>query len=116
MIGCFVLWKCFVACLFFDWSQQPTCPQVRQSRRWTQSSPIFKHSSQPSGVFGLISSLIRSRCEQVSAIKFFSFQLLFVPRLELWHDSNDNLEVVARLNRNFKFSRGQVPPVISYPS
>ena len=54
MIGCCVLWKCLVACLFFDESQQPTWPQVRQSRKWTQVSPIFRHSSQP-WVFGLTS-------------------------------------------------------------
>src|SRR2546430_15740722 len=36
-----------VACLFFDSSQQPTCPQVRHSRRCTQVSPILRHSSQP---------------------------------------------------------------------
>src|SRR5204862_4577287 len=48
MIGCFVLWKCFVACLFFESSQQPTWPQVRHRRRCTQVSPIFRHSSQPS--------------------------------------------------------------------
>src|SRR6185295_10976867 len=50
-MGCFWAWKCLVACLFFDESQQPTCPQVRHKRRWTQVSPIFRHSSQPF-VFG----------------------------------------------------------------
>src|SRR4051812_18457476 len=51
MIGCRVEWKCFVACLFFESSQQPTCPHSRQSRRCTQVSPVLRHSSQPS-VFG----------------------------------------------------------------
>src|SRR5260370_6530365 len=46
-MGCPVAWKCLVACLFFDESQQPTCPQLSQSRRCTQVSPIFRHSSQP---------------------------------------------------------------------
>jgi hypothetical protein len=62
MIACRVEWKCLVACLLLEESQQPTCPQDRQSRRWTQESPIFKHSSQPLdlGRTGLISL----RCEQ----------------------------------------------------
>src|SRR6266567_5877735 len=47
MIGCLVVWKCLVACLFFESSQHPTCPQVRQRRRCTQVSPVFKQSSQP---------------------------------------------------------------------
>src|SRR6185369_17875578 len=51
MIGCFVLWKCLVACRFFESSQHPTCPQVMHSLRCTQSSPRARHSSHPS-VFG----------------------------------------------------------------
>src|SRR2546423_1545553 len=51
-IGCAVARACFVACLFLDESQQPTCPQLSQSRRCTQVSPILRHSSQPF-VFGL---------------------------------------------------------------
>src|SRR5665213_3631937 len=47
MTGCFVAWKCLVACLFLDESQQPTCPQFRHSRRCTQVSPISRHSLQP---------------------------------------------------------------------
>jgi hypothetical protein len=47
MIGCWVAWKCLVACRFFESSQQPTCPQVLQSRKWTQVSPSLRHSSQP---------------------------------------------------------------------
>src|SRR3712207_7399180 len=40
-------WKCPVACLFFECSQQPTCPQISQRRRCTQVSPIFRQSSHP---------------------------------------------------------------------
>src|SRR6185312_8613527 len=47
MTGCFVAWKCLVACLFLDESQQPTWPQSRHSRRCTQVSPISRHSLQP---------------------------------------------------------------------
>src|SRR5665213_4041437 len=47
MTGCFVAWKCLVACLFLDESQQPTCPQFRHSRRCTQVSPSSRHSLQP---------------------------------------------------------------------
>ena len=36
-----------MACLFFDESQQPTCPHSRQRRRCTHVSPILKQSSQP---------------------------------------------------------------------
>ncbi len=43
-------WKCLVACLCGELSQQPTWPQVRQRRRCTQGEPIFKHSSQPSAL------------------------------------------------------------------
>src|SRR5215207_6069356 len=57
MIGCVVAWKCFVACLFFEESQHPTWPQMRQSRRWTQVSPICRHSSQPWGVRGVTSRI-----------------------------------------------------------
>src|SRR2546421_4114533 len=58
-----VAWKCRVACLFFEESQQPTCPQIRHSRRCTQVSPIFRQSSQP---FALgVTSRIWSRCVQV---------------------------------------------------
>jgi hypothetical protein len=47
MIGCFVAWKCAVACLFGESSQQPTCPHVRHSRRCTQLPPILRQSSHP---------------------------------------------------------------------
>src|SRR5262249_31107876 len=49
---------------FFELSQHPTCPQVTQSRSWTHESPEARHSSQPSGVFGLV-VFSWSRCEQV---------------------------------------------------
>ena len=29
-------------------SQQPTCPQVKQMRRWHHLPPLARHSSQPS--------------------------------------------------------------------
>ncbi len=54
MIGCFVALKCFVACVFFDESQQPTCPQLRHMRSFTHGSPVLRHSSQPF-VLGLTS-------------------------------------------------------------
>src|SRR5579864_4136593 len=47
-MGWFVAWKCLVACLFFDESQQPTCPHSRHRRKWTQVSPALMHSSQTS--------------------------------------------------------------------
>src|SRR5665647_1047616 len=50
MIGCCVALKCFVACLFFESSQQPTWPQVRQMRRCIHSSPMARHSWQPSAL------------------------------------------------------------------
>src|SRR5689334_20748550 len=46
-MGCRVAWKCFVACLFFDESQHPTCPHSRHIRRCTHRSPIWRHSSHP---------------------------------------------------------------------
>ena len=64
--GCLDAWKCFLACLFLEESQQPTCPHDRQRRRWTHLSPIFMHSSQPCLVVCLI--LIWSRCWQDSGI------------------------------------------------
>src|SRR5438876_402265 len=56
MTGWPLAWKCFVACLFLEESQQPTWPHVRQSRRCTHRSPVARHSSQPSelGVTGRI--------------------------------------------------------------
>src|SRR5689334_14733820 len=57
--------KCFVACLFFEESQQPTCPQERQSRRWIQVSPNFTQSSQT--CFSVVRNLIWSVCLQFMA-------------------------------------------------
>src|SRR6202022_1188060 len=67
--------KCLVACLFFDESQHPTWPQTSHSRRCTQVSPIFRHSSQPL-VCGR-GFRISSRCVQtcVVAIVDISFPL-----------------------------------------
>src|SRR6202163_2731470 len=50
MTGCCVAWKCFVACLLGESSQQPTCPQVRQIRKCSHTLPLFRHSSQPSAL------------------------------------------------------------------
>src|SRR5215472_5468925 len=66
MIGCPVAWKCFVACRLGELSQQPTCPQVRQSRRCTQGDPILRHSSHPRALG--VTARMPSRCVQVSAI------------------------------------------------
>ena len=60
-IGCSVEWKCLVACLFFDESQHPTWPQIRQRRKCTQESPIFRQSSQPTAL-GFTSSWTSLRC------------------------------------------------------
>src|SRR5258708_21895272 len=64
--GCLERWKCFVACLFFDESQQPTCPHSRQRRRWTQGSPVLMQSSHTS--VSVVVNLICFRCVQLSAI------------------------------------------------
>ena len=39
--------KCLLACLFFESPQQPVLPQIMHTRRGTQLSPVFRHSSQP---------------------------------------------------------------------
>jgi hypothetical protein len=44
--GCFTAWKCLVACLFFEESQQPIWPQIRHKRKCSQRSPIATHSGQ----------------------------------------------------------------------
>ncbi len=46
-MGWSVARKCFVAWRFFEESQQPTWPQLRHTLKWTQRSPVFRHSSQP---------------------------------------------------------------------
>src|ERR1700726_4725841 len=50
MTGCWVAWKCLVACLLGESSQQPTWPHVRQIRKCSHSLPLFRHSSQPSAL------------------------------------------------------------------
>src|SRR5438132_8185036 len=67
MTGWPVAWKCFVACLFLEESQQPTWPHVRQSRRCTHSSPLARHSSQPSelGVTGRICLTCAQLCRAI---------------------------------------------------
>src|SRR5580698_4850865 len=50
MMGCPVAWKCLVACLLGESSQQPTWPQVRQIRKCSHTLPLFRHSSQPSAL------------------------------------------------------------------
>ena len=44
-------------------SQQPTCPQVWQTRRWTQCPPSRRHSWQPSSL-GVVATIV-SRWSQV---------------------------------------------------
>ena len=51
MTGCPVSWKCRVAWVRADESQQPTLPQVRHSRRCTQRVPSRTQSSHSPGVF-----------------------------------------------------------------
>src|SRR5437868_15455149 len=78
MTGWPLAWKCFVACLFLEESQQPTWPHVRQSRRCTHCSPVARHSSQPSelGVTGRISLT----CGQVCAAMVVLLQAAVVSR------------------------------------
>jgi len=52
MTGCFVSWKCRVACLRGEESQHPTWPQVRHSRSATQGVFSIRHSSHAPGVRG----------------------------------------------------------------
>src|SRR5690348_6216418 len=71
MTGCFVSWKCAVACLLGDESQQPTCPQDMQSRSSCHESPLRRHSLQPCPL-GFTGFRCRDssffKCAQVSAI------------------------------------------------
>ena len=48
MIGWPASAACLLACRFGDESQQPTCPHVRQIRRWHHGSPVARHWGQPS--------------------------------------------------------------------
>src|SRR5580765_4449289 len=67
MIGCAVSWKCAVACLFGDWSQQPIFPQIWHMRRCTHQPPVLRHSSQPAISAGNSVTRISPRCVQLTA-------------------------------------------------
>src|SRR5208283_5347955 len=75
--GWAVLWKCLVACLFFDESQQPTWPQDRHIRRCTQRSPVFTQSSQ-TRVVGSVTR-IPSRCVHCVIVPVPPFERFAVP-------------------------------------
>src|SRR3954469_23661323 len=62
MTGCVVAWKCAVACLLGELSQQPTSPQTMHSRRCTHQPPVRWHSEQPSSLDGVTFWSIWSRC------------------------------------------------------
>src|SRR5579862_2220904 len=62
MIGWPVARKCLVAWRLGESSQQPTWPQVRQSRKCNQGLLILRHSSQPSAL-GVTSRTVL-RCGQ----------------------------------------------------
>src|SRR5947209_18499887 len=66
-MGWLVAWKCLVACLFLEESQQPTWPHSRHRRRCTHVSPVFKQSSQPFAPG--VTLRISSRCVHCFAIK-----------------------------------------------
>src|SRR4030095_5232164 len=78
MTGCWVSWKCFVACLFGEESQQPTWPHIWHSRRATHRGFSTRHSSQVSGVLGAGNSaaVSPSRCSHDLAIWYLSFRIL----------------------------------------
>ena len=48
MIGCVLSRACWEAWRLGEESQQPTLPQLRQTRRCTHWAPIARQSSQPS--------------------------------------------------------------------
>src|SRR5947209_12409140 len=66
MIGCDVSWKCAVACLFGELSQQPIFPQIWHMRRCTHQPPVFRHSSQPAMSAGTSATRISSRWVQLT--------------------------------------------------
>src|SRR6266550_1701727 len=70
MTGWPVAWKCLVACLFLEQSQQPTWPQVKHRRRCTHRSPVARHSSQPSelGVTGRICLTCGQVCRAMAVL------------------------------------------------
>src|SRR2546421_13007645 len=88
MIGWLVAWKCLVACLFFESSQQPTCPQVRQRRRCTHVSPVFKQSSHPLALG--VTSRIWSRWLHCCAICFCSPSLMLLDALASFRKDHRN--------------------------
>src|SRR5438094_10623533 len=75
MTGCCVSWKCLVACLPVEESQQPTWPHAWHSRRATQNVPSTRHSSHALGVFGggKLSAVSPLMCSHDSAIGSSSF-------------------------------------------
>src|SRR3989344_4964994 len=86
MIGCPVSWKCFVACLFFELSQHPTCPHVRHNRRLTQMSPALAQSSQTVISLGC-TSFIWSRCVHSGILEsqfFFDENQNDLPARKFW--------------------------------
>ena len=68
-------WKCLVACLPVEESQQPTWPHAWHSRRATQNVPSTRHSSHALGVFGggKLSAVSPLMCSHDSAIASSSF-------------------------------------------
>src|SRR5437867_11245665 len=66
MMGWRLAWKCFVAWRFGESSQQPTWPQVRQSRKCTHLERVFRHSSQPRALG--VTSRIESSWAHASAM------------------------------------------------
>src|SRR5579871_1783165 len=73
--GWLVSWKCFVACLPGEESQQPTWPHAWHSRSSTQRVPSFRHSSQAPGVRGGgKSAAVRSRRCSHGFVMGFSFK------------------------------------------
>src|ERR1700722_2100631 len=81
MTECCVSWKCFVACLRGDESQQPTWPQVKHSRSATHVVPSLIHSSQRFCVRGggKLSSVRFLRCSH--GLVIFSLLCLHFARL-----------------------------------
>src|SRR6266496_3228969 len=74
MTGCCVSWKCLVACLPVEESQQPTWPHAWHSRRATQNVPSTRHSSHALGVLcgGKSPEVTPSKCSHNFAICFSS--------------------------------------------
>src|SRR5579862_3392804 len=87
--GWCVSWKCFVACLPTDESQQPTCPQVWHWRNETHFVPSFRHSSQAMGFLsGAKSDSVRfSRCSHGPFI-YFSFGLCWSYSQSSWNEES----------------------------